>query len=120
MGAQINCIDVAKSFYFKRNYVSVGLQNGNICIYDVESSKLKMECRNDSGAHITKCKFFPFGDLILSGDTKACLNIFAIADPKGQPAATFTGHKADIACFDFFDKGSELISGASDNLLILW
>merc|ERR1712129_610701 len=78
--AQINCIDVAKSFYFKRNYVSVGLQNGNICIYDVESSKLKMECRNDSGAHITKCKFFPFGDLILSGDTKACLSIFAIAD----------------------------------------
>ena len=47
-----------------------------------------MQCSEHLG-RIKCCKFFPYRDLILSGDTKGILNIYAIADPKGKPAATF-------------------------------
>ena len=97
----INCLDIAKSSYFKRFYILCGLENGKINIYDVESNKLKMKCDDgNTGNHgrITQCKFFPFGDLILSGDTKGILNIYAIADPKGKPAVNFTVSYFYIFC----------------------
>eukprot|EP01084_Bolivina_argentea_P140681 247267_1 len=115
----INCLDIAKSSYFKREYICSGLENGNINIYDIESSKLKMNCTGHNGS-ITQCKFFPFGDLILSGDTKGVLNIYAIADPKGKPAVNFEGHKGDISCINFIGEGSQIVSGSRDNTVILW
>lgn len=84
----IHCLDVAKSSYFKRWYIASGLENGTINIHDVETSKLKMNCSGHNG-RVTTCKFFPFGDLILSGDTRGVLNIYAVADPKGKPAVSF-------------------------------
>lgn len=119
--SSIKCIDVAKSSYFKRWYICAGLENGDINIIDIESNKLKMKCnKSENIGGITSAKFFPFGDLILSGDTKGILSIYAIADPKGKPAVTFNGHKADITCIDFLNEGSEILSGAYDSTIIRW
>ena len=121
--SSINCIDIDKSNYFKRWYICAGLENGNINIIDVESFKLKMKCNkgDDNISSITTAKFFPFGDLILAGDTKGVLAIYAIADPKGRPAVIFNnGHKADISCINFINEGSEILSAGNDSTIILW
>lgn len=67
---------------------------------------------------VLTCKFFPSGEVLLSGGADLTLRIWSVLD--GSCAVTLKGHTAGVFDTAFVDRGRNFISCSRDGSVRLW
>ncbi|ORX99774.1 WD40 repeat-like protein [Basidiobolus meristosporus CBS 931.73] len=109
----VNALDVSPG---EELYV-VGSDNGYMAVYDANNGALLRKLEGHVG-DITACRFFPSGQVILSGATDFRLKIWSVAD--GSNPVTLQGHTSAILDTAIVSKGRNVISCSKDGTVKLW
>ena len=102
---------------FPENRYALGDAQGNIKIYDSKFN-LEREIDNAHKQELTLTKFFPSGEVLLSGSTDMQLKLWSLKD--GFNLRTLMGHTSKITSAAMIDRGRNIISSSTDGTLRLW
>ncbi|KAJ2449619.1 hypothetical protein EV183_004799 [Coemansia sp. RSA 2336] len=94
-----------------------GGDDGVLDVYDVESSAHRVQLEGHLG-DITCCRFFPSGQVVLSGAMDMRVKIWSAID--GTNPVTLTGHTGSITDTAIIGVGKTVLSAAKDGTVRLW
>ncbi|KAJ2848195.1 hypothetical protein IWW36_003448 [Coemansia brasiliensis] len=94
-----------------------GGDDGVLDVYDVESSGHRVQLEGHLG-DITCCRFFPSGQVVLSGAMDMQVKIWSAID--GTNPVTLTGHAGPITDIAIVGVGKTVLSAAKDGSVRLW
>lgn len=107
----VDAIDQPATLY------ALGDSEGNIGVFDSVPA-LRRNILNGHLDEITSLKFFPSGQVLLSGSTDMKLKIWSLED--GSNPRTFEGHKSQITDACMVGRGRNFLSSSLDGTLKLW
>ncbi|GAV55805.1 hypothetical protein ZYGR_0AY01980 [Zygosaccharomyces rouxii] len=96
---------------------ALGDSDGNIRVFD-STPTLQHDIREAHLDEITCLKFFPSGQVLLSGSTDMRLKIWSLADESNP--RTFQGHKSQITDACMVERGRNFVSSSKDGTVKLW
>lgn len=108
------CIDVNDQ---SSTLYALGDAEGNIRVFN-SFPTLQREILSAHLDEITTLRFFPSGQVLLSGSTDMRLKIWSLVD--GTNPRTFEGHKAQITDTCMIERGRNFVSSSLDGTLKLW
>ena len=95
----------------------LGTTEGNIKVLDSNFS-LEREINQAHAGEITKLKFFPSGEALISGSQDMQVKIWSVKD--GSNPRSLIGHKATITDIAIIDRGRNVLSASLDGTIRLW
>ncbi|KAJ1956760.1 hypothetical protein IWQ62_005233, partial [Dispira parvispora] len=95
----------------------VGGQNGQLKVVDAEVGSEQVALVGHKG-DITTCRFFPSGQVVLSGSTDLQLKIWSAIN--GSNPVTLTGHTKTITDTGIVGRGRTVLSTSRDGTVRLW
>lgn len=108
------CIDAIDQPYTQ---FALGDCEGNIKLFDSTPS-LQHDIKEAHLDEITCLKYFPSGQVLLSGSTDMRLKIWSLTD--GSNPRTFEGHRSQITDTCMVERGRNFVSSSHDGTLKLW
>ncbi|KAJ2719592.1 hypothetical protein GGI07_005119 [Coemansia sp. Benny D115] len=91
---------------------------GRMDVYEVQSGNIhRVELVGHLG-DVTCCRFFPSGQVVLSGATDMRLRVWSASD--GTNPVTMTGHTGAITDLGIVSRGRNVVSSAKDGAVRLW
>lgn len=98
-------------------YIAIGDSNGNIIVYDHDWNKIQ-DLEQAHQSDITVTKFFPSGEVILSGSNDMQIKVWSVND--GSNPRTLQGHSGAITDTILIDRGRNILSSSTDGSVRLW
>lgn len=95
---------------------ATGDQGGIISIYDSQAEVTRT--LEGHYAEITDVKFFPSGEVLLSGSADMQLKVWSTLD--GSNPRTLKGHTSTVTALGIIDRGRNVMSSSKDGSLKLW
>lgn len=95
----------------------LGTTEGNIKVLNSNFS-LEREINLAHAGEITKLKFFPSGEALISGSQDMQVKIWSVKD--GSNPRSLIGHKATITDIAIIDRGRNVLSASLDGTIRLW
>lgn len=99
------------------SYVALGDSNGSICVYNREWERV-LDLQEAHQSDVTVTKFFPSGEVILSGSSDMQLKVWSVAD--GSNPRTLRGHAGTINDVIMIGRGRNILSSSMDGSVRLW
>ncbi|KAJ1894813.1 Proteasomal ATPase-associated factor 1 [Kickxella alabastrina] len=90
---------------------------GVMGVYEIEGRVHRVQLEGHLG-DVTACRFFPSGQVVLSGATDMRIKIWSASD--GSNPVTLVGHTAAITDLAIIGRGRQVLSAAADGTLRLW
>ncbi|QHS73319.1 Rpn14p [Saccharomyces paradoxus] len=96
---------------------TLGTTEGDIKVLD-SNFNLEREISQAHVGEITKLKFFPSGEALISSSQDMQLKIWSVRD--GVNPRTLIGHKATVTDIAIIDRGRNVLSASLDGTIRLW
>ncbi|QLL32912.1 hypothetical protein HG536_0D04340 [Torulaspora globosa] len=107
----IDAINVPKLRY------ALGDSKGNCRVYG-GTLQLERELKEAHRGEISSLKFFPSGEVVLSGSADMQLKLWSVLD--GSCPRTFAGHRSAVSATCLIDRGRNFLSSSTDGTIRLW
>ncbi|CAI4472404.1 BAI_1a_G0019820.mRNA.1.CDS.1 [Saccharomyces cerevisiae] len=112
--ADYTAVDTAK--LQMRRFI-LGTTEGDIKVLD-SNFNLQREIDQAHVSEITKLKFFPSGEALISSSQDMQLKIWSVKD--GSNPRTLIGHRATVTDIAIIDRGRNVLSASLDGTIRLW
>ncbi|QLQ79792.1 hypothetical protein HG537_0C04410 [Torulaspora globosa] len=100
-----------------RERYALGDSKGNCRVYG-GTLGLEMELKEAHRGEISSLRFFPSGEVLLTGSADMQLKLWSVLD--GSCPRTFAGHRSAVSDTCLIDRGRNFLSSSSDGTVRLW
>jgi WD40 repeat protein len=105
------------SFSPDEQHVLIGLDNGQVCLWGIESRNLLLTLEGHIGG-VWSTVFSPDGKWILTGSNDKTARLWQIEN--GKQIAIIEGHEAPVRSVAFSPDGKWILTGSNDKTARLW
>ncbi|RKP13133.1 WD40-repeat-containing domain protein [Piptocephalis cylindrospora] len=98
--------------------LAIGGSNGRLSVLHVPDGVCRLDLTQDIPTDISLCRFFPSGQVLLTGGTDMRLRVWSALD--GSCPVTLIGHTGGITDTALVDRGRTVYSSSRDGTVRLW
>ncbi|OMH82609.1 putative WD repeat-containing protein [Zancudomyces culisetae] len=113
-GESVECVGL------QQNLAAAGTSDGQLCVYDINTSRLRSRFLHEEAAAVTKLKWID-SHLIVSSSADGTVRVWDARSSDSKHAVReFKGHDDTVLDFDISPDGQHVVSGGDDGCCLVF